>query len=1081
MERVLKIYRASAGSGKTFTLALEYIKLLVENPGAYRSILAVTFTNKATGEMKERILSKLYGIAHNSKSASDYMEKLVKQMPGYSREQIMANAKKAFELLMHDYGHFRIQTIDAFFQSVLRSLAKELDLGGDMEISLEGKEMLNNAVDTFIKNLEPDTADIAQVIRYIEERLKEGKAWRVNESIKEFSENLLSEEYQQRGDQLRKEIEMNNGEALHKFYDTVNRHYEEIVAKAKRIGRDFFTLAEGCTEKDFTGGQNGIWNNFTKMSNGIIDGWKEAKAKLAYTPEKIPSKGSKFKETEKVAALIAEAIPLYREKLNCEFSLRHYHQLGMLNNIAETLQEENARENRFLLAETSHLLSAMIEKNATFIFEKIGTEINHIFIDEFQDTSKLQWTCFKVLLEEVLARGNFNLIVGDVKQSIYRWRNSDWNIMNNIGKEFNEGTITFASQDAMCDGEVFKSTNYRSDRRIINFNNRLYKNAIASITASYDKIIGAAGVAEIAQAYSDVGQAVPEKDRPQRGYAEIRKIEYDTNEEKFIDASTRELMATLHTLIEEKGIAPKDITILLRKKKEVITKIVDEFRKEFPNLKIISDEAYKLSSSLAVTLVVAALRYIATPEDTINATNLARLYSEVAVKSVLNEDIAGEPVTRHLPGELAGKLEILKELPLYELVEQIIALLNLSSAGEGESIVKDEEAYIYAFLDELSKYISTRSGDINNFLAAWDESISEKCIPSENADSVRIMTVHSSKGLEFHTVIIPLCDWPLTGESGTLLWCEPNEAPYNSLCLLPITTKKEMTESIFSNDYYKEYLYQIVDNLNILYVATTRAKSNLILFTNSNGGRGENVTKLINSIIANMTVLEDSAYDERRGIFTYGSIVPSEIKSEKEKAAEKEKREKNDNPFEAESTLFEQPFVYYDSNITFCQSNELENFLAENEEDKKQYDYIEEGKLLHLVMQGIETGDDVSRTLDRIMTEGLITTAKQYGKIEGLVERALSNPKVKNWFNGTYTLYNECAILGADGGKSRRPDRVMIKGSEAIVVDYKFGREDEKYNDQVRKYMELLKELGYTDIKGYLWYVYKNSIKPVTL
>ena len=217
MSENLNIYRASAGSGKTFTLALEYIKLLIADPRSYRRILAVTFTNKATGEMKERILGKLYGVANGLQSAIDYTVKIKQQLPQYSYNEIREKAGEALEYILHDYGHFRIQTIDAFFQSVLRSLAKELDLNGDMEISLDGEELLDNAVDAYIKKLEPETEQISQVVRYIEDKMKTSDKWKVDKEIKDFAKNILREEYQQRGETLRKEMERDNGMQLKKF------------------------------------------------------------------------------------------------------------------------------------------------------------------------------------------------------------------------------------------------------------------------------------------------------------------------------------------------------------------------------------------------------------------------------------------------------------------------------------------------------------------------------------------------------------------------------------------------------------------------------------------------------------------------------------------------------------------------------------------------------------------------------------------------------------------------------------------------------------------------------------------------
>ena len=223
MRKTLKIYKASAGSGKTFTLALEYIKLLVQNPYSYRNILAVTFTNKATAEMKERILGKLYGVANRSKSAKDYMEKVKQQMPHMSEELIRERARMAFGLIMHDYGHFRIQTIDAFFQTVLRGLAKELELSGDMEIAIEKKEYLENAVDTYIRELDPEKKEIEQVVRYIDEQLESGNDWNVDKAIKSFANNILEEEYQERGEQLRKEIDQDGGKLFEEFRSSVRR------------------------------------------------------------------------------------------------------------------------------------------------------------------------------------------------------------------------------------------------------------------------------------------------------------------------------------------------------------------------------------------------------------------------------------------------------------------------------------------------------------------------------------------------------------------------------------------------------------------------------------------------------------------------------------------------------------------------------------------------------------------------------------------------------------------------------------------------------------------------------------------
>ncbi len=1063
MENTLKVYRASAGSGKTFTLALEYMKLLVENPYSYRNILAVTFTKKATGEMKERILGKLYGVANGLESARDYLDKIVEQLPHLDKDTIIRNAGLALNLILHDYGHFRIQTIDAFFQTVLRSLAKELDLNGDMEISLDGETLLEDAVDSYIRNLEPEAGQIAPIIDFIEDKIVAGNDWHVGKDLKDFAKNILSEEYQQRGESLRKKIEEDNGRILKDFYKLVSEKRKAVIKTAESIGERFFVIADGYTEDDFSGKKRGIWGFFNKLKNGEIPVVSATNIKLIENPQKISSVCG---NVEEIAELIKKAIPLYREKNNCDLSLKHYHQLGMLNSIAKTLKEENEKENRFLLAETTHLLSSMIKENATFIFEKIGTEIDHIFIDEFQDTSQLQWNCFKVLLEEVLGRESSNLIVGDVKQSIYRWRNSDWNIMNNIGNEFRKDQITFADQSVINGDKTFHSTNFRSDSNIVTFNNALFRTAVDKYIAGKREVLGDK-LEELFTAYEDVEQALPAWRKPDCGYVELRMLAKNDKKEKLNGYAIKQLMSTLHMLLEEKNIAPGKITILLRTK-SAMKEIVDAFNLEFPDIKIVSDEAYRLSASLTLQLVVCAMRYIASPEDRVNVANLVKLYNKVVNKhdEAFADYKSYDELIEILPLEFRERLTTLRKLPVYELIEQLLQEFGMSND-------KDEEAYVYAFLDYATQYLANRTSDLNGFINAWDNEICEKSIPAEEVNSVRLMTIHKSKGLEFHTVIIPLCDWYLSGDSRGALWCNPKEAPYNTLSLLSVPLKKDMLDSIYSEDYNKEQLYQIVDNLNILYVATTRAKTNLFIFGDKTGGNGETVSKMLNEIIGELTLDGSTLKDD---VYTYGTLVNAK-EPEKEK---KDSAKTPDNPFEAKPENVRQPFVYHKNRITFRQSRDLERFITSDQEKEKQLKHIAEGELLHLVMSGINNADDVEKALDKLTVEGLIATEERYNKIKRLIEGAIANPKAKDWFAGKYKLYNECAILVGDSNSAtRRPDRVMIRGNEAVVVDYKFGNRSEEYNKQVQRYMALLSQMGYENVKGYLWYVYKNVIEEV--
>ncbi len=1061
MDKTLYIYRASAGSGKTFTLAVEYIKLLISNPTAYKHTLAVTFTNKATAEMKERILSQLYGIAHSLSSSQQYYEKIKTAYPEIDEKTLRNRAKTALHLLLHDYGHFRIQTIDSFFQSVLRGLAKELELSGNIEITIDNTQLLENTVDRLIQSLSPTSAEMGWIVEYIEEHLDNGKSWRVHKAIKSFAENILKEEYQERGDKLREQIDSNNGAILADYRRTIKKIENEITEQIKAIGLRFFEIAgaHALEANDFAGKSTGIWSHFTKLSKGTLANITEKSAaqKCIDDPSKV-SKQLSAEQCEEIAGLLLkskEMLDTEKKKLNsCKLSLARFHQLRLLNSIAKKLREENKRENRFLLEQTTYLLSRMIDNDTSFIFEKTGTEINNIFIDEFQDTSKLQWSCFKVLMHEIMSRGSFNLIVGDVKQSIYRWRNSDWNILNNIEKEFPQSLMQNYNDNSKS------TTNYRSQRNIIEFNNALFRTAKEVIVSSYKDQLGTR-LQDLEKAYSDVIQQIP-AGKEQTGYAEVRII--DKGDNNITDEILQLLTSTLKRLIEEENVAPKDITILVRSRNS-IPHIVSSFNKELPQYGIISDDAYKLSSSVALKTVIAAMRYIVQPDDTLNTIDLAINYNSHILKKELSQDDlldAHEAYEKYLPQEFVKNANKLKEKPVNEIIEELIALFSLNK-------IENEEQYIYSFLDHTAQHIGSNGSNINDFLDAWNNEIGDKSIPSTIDNCVKIVTIHKSKGLEFHTVIIPFCTWKITGNPDDFVWCSPKEEPFDMLSLLPINISKEMLASIYENEYNHELLFRLVDNLNLLYVACTRASHNLFIFSDA-AGHMNTISKIVNTAIEQISLDGANAYPDKQ-LLTYGTIMPS--------APQKEK--KQENPFTKTGKPQNQPFVSYANSMTSRQSHNLTRFLAQSTEEIKENEYMDTGELMHDIMSHLTTGTELSQELDKKQIEGLIASDKEKTAIKQLIEKALHNPQAQIWFSGKYELFNERSILYKSNDRHHvyRPDRVMISPDETIVVDFKFAKPQPRHIEQVQEYMNCLSLMGYKNIKGYLWYVYKNEIAEV--
>lgn len=1066
-DKTLYIYKASAGSGKTFTLALEYMKLLIANPRAYKHTLAVTFTNKATGEMKERILSTLYGVAKGLESSKDYSDKLSEAFPGMSNEEIRNRAGNAMNMMLHDYGHFRIQTIDAFFQSVLRGLAKELELSGDLEILVDNSQLLSNTVDLLIKRLTPTSQEMGWLVEYVEDHLQNDKGWNVRNAINSFSENIIKEEYQQRGDKLRKQIATENGALLEDYRRKLLAYEQGIIKQVKSIAERFFTLCKNLalTIDDFTYKKKGAWGHFSKLADGTLVQLGSRMVDYMNNPSKISKKLSPA-DALSIAQLLAENDRLYNSEFvnftSVRLSLTRFHQLRLLNKIADTLQEENSRENRFLLAQTTYLLSRMIDKDTSFIFEKIGTEINHIFIDEFQDTSQLQWMCFKVLLDEVMSRGGFNLIVGDVKQAIYRWRNSDWNILNNMEKEFSNAQVGDYLTEKMGSSNT---TNYRSCHKIVKFNNAMFREAVKRMAATYNNDLGSR-ITDLTKAYSDVEQHLsPYKE--DIGYAEMRLIDNEKDKD-FNDTVNTELTKSIKALID-KGVQPSDITILVRKR-NVVPAIIAAFNRDLPQYSIISDGAYKLSSSKALRIIIAAMRNILVPEDRINCIELIKLYNSAINKKEINDEYLftlGRNYDTLLPPLFVQKRRELAEHPITELIEQLIIIFDLNT-------LHGEESYIYSFLDMTSEYLETNSSSLNDFIKAWDEEIGDKSIPAGTGNSVNIATMHRSKGLEFHTVIIPYANWGYNEVKNEILWCHTDCEPFNALDLLPINYSSPMLNSVYADAYNNEFLFKLVDNLNLLYVAFTRAKANLIVFSKANPRIDETGAVLAN--IIDKTGLEGAVYDSTKMHLSYGEIVPSKTKKkEKENDEEKEK-----NPFTSESKQINQEIVSYDNRLTSRQSHNLIRFLASSPEEIEETEYMDKGELLHDIMSTLITGEELEKELTKKQMEGIIGSDNEKEEIRKLITRALANPKAQPWFDKRYKIITECSILYRDGRqKSCRPDRVIIDGDNAVVVDFKFGKERPKHVKQVQDYMSYLALMGYRNVKGYLWYVYKNHISEV--
>ncbi|MCE5347394.1 MAG: UvrD-helicase domain-containing protein [Bacteroidales bacterium] len=1060
----LTIYNASAGSGKTYKLAGIYLTNLFKSRYSYRRILAVTFTNKATAEMKSRILDHLHKLATGEDS--EYLNELI-ESTGKTEAWIRNEAKEILNSVLHDFSRFSVTTIDSFFQKILRAFAREVGLHSGFNIELDHSTILSASVDTMIESAVADTQLKDWLITYAMYNIDEEKSWNLKGGIIRLAEELFKEKFKILSADERSNLE--NKEFLLKYIGKIKSISSSFENKLHDYGKrsDEIFSSFGLTDDMFYRKGQGVPRFIKMLSSGNMTGPNNYVREIESDPPHW-STGKIHPQLQDainngLEKILRETIHFYDEKI-AEYNtaraiLRNIYALGILTDVLHNVRLITNSENSFLLSDAGEILNLLIKEDQTpFIYEKVGNRYENFMIDEFQDTSSIQWDNFSPLIENSMAGGFDNLVVGDVKQSIYRWRNGDWQIL---------GT-TLAN---MIDDERYinksLTINWRSRQNIIKFNNSLFSVIPRQIDEALacDKFPLSFG-----DIYSEAVQTDPGKS--DGGYVRLEFIK-DEPGRKWQETVLERLPGVIETF-QDKGYKASDIGIIVRDGKEgamVLKSLIDydnnapSEKKQTYNYNVVSNDSLLLSKSPVINFIISVISVLNDPSDMISRAAMLRFFllskgsDETDKVSLISEKLI-ERSENYFPEEYESFLDRIKLLPLYETTESIIGFFGL---GEYSWNV----AYLNTFQDYVMSFTGKKNLDIQSFLDWWKATgIKKSVVLPGNQDAMRILTIHKSKGLEYKVVILPFLSWNLDYPSSKqpVLWVKPESAPFNELGIVPVKYNKELADTIFADDYINEKFSVYIDNINLLYVAFTRAKDAIYSFSSDNPKSKGTVSMVLknavsdNQISQKMQVLNLSGfYNSEAGVFEFGEIP--------------ENRDEWRDNLSITSSNYSVNKELESLKLKLHGENYFSSGLGEVREK------INYGKLMHEIFEGVYSASDVPLAIRKLVLEGKLPE-EESSDIEKRIISLISSSQVSDWFMPGNVVMNEAGIL-LPSGITRRPDRVILRDGKTIVVDFKFGELNPHYTEQVDRYRSLLKEMGYENIEAFIWYVDKNKIISV--
>lgn len=1006
--------------------------------------------------MKQRILSSLQDISdfenQTDTVAVKFMLPELIHETGLDEKQIALNAEKSLQLILHHYSDFGVSTIDSFVHKIIKTFAHDMHLPLNFEVDMDTDELISKVVDILISNVGTDKALTDVLVNFTRYKTEGDKSWHIERDLAEISKEILTDDGQVHIEKLR-ELTLSDFSEIRKKLELSIRSFEKKIVEIAKNASDLIA-GQGLDEKAFYQGARGIYNYFGSLANSRFDKLEPNNyVKKTIEEDKWVSGKASLSDISSIDSIKTELIAAFKQLdllLESEYAvylvrnevLKNLYPLALLNEIEKVLEEYKEDNEIVHISEfNKRIAEIVLNEPVPFIYERMGEKYQHFMLDEFQDTSVLQWLNLLPLIENSLASENFNMLVGDGKQAIYRWRGGEVEQFSCLPSIINKDKNLLLDEREQSLKRNYKpeflSSNFRSKAEIVQFNNDFFRVISSNLPESLQDI------------YDKHEQQFDSKNTG--GSVQLKFLPIDDAESSFEDLNLDEILSAIHE-VKEDGYRFKDVAILCRDNKKASLAATHLLQN---NINVISSESLLLKNSEDVRFLFAFVKCLLNHSDYIAQVEvISFLHNRNAISGEFHKLITGLTRSEGKTTELGfWKLlesngfdfqpDTLLGLPVYDLFEELIRNFELN---------RTVDPYLQFLLDAVLSVSVKKFQGLSEILEWWEKKKEKlSIVVPEGVDAVRVMTIHKAKGLEFPIVIYPFAN-EKQRNSNKRLWVKLNDETIPELTTGLLNTSTRLKNTAYETQYHEEDDKSLLDLINLLYVTLTRPTDRLYVYSPQPPVKSS--TKHSISQFFKQYLHETGKWDENTDLYQWGELSKRNATNDKSGTQ---------NDFSLDEFIS----VPWRKRM-FLSLQAPEHWDVDDVSGKTEY-----GSLIHLILSKIIITEDLEDVMKGFINEGVISE-KEAVDISEVIQRVLQKPEVARFFEKGLQVKNEAGILD-DNGKSHRPDRLVFSEDGVAVIDFKTGKREKKHQTQIQKYKELLLEMNYRDVKGFLLYLNEDG------